>query len=156
MSCCRLSGVSAYFWRILVCWILYHFGFDTTYAQMKNKKELRGNNSKILVAFCFTVLFPTNFSVYPLFCPYWGRWPKLSHMQKLLLLIFSSFIPTSRPKYQSWGSNPCLKAQIPALRPKSLFRGQNPSLKEEEEKFLHMWKHRSSAPSGPLPKNAYL
>ena len=24
---------------------------------------------------------------------------------------------------------------------------------KEEEKFLHMWKHRSSAPSGPLPKN---
>ena len=40
-----------------------------------------------------------------------------------------------------------LEARIWALR-----GGGTKEKKEKKEIFLHMWKHRSSAPLGPLPK----
>ena len=60
------------------------------------------------------------------------RWPMISHIWGIFSSSFSSFssvhlsicrpppqIPFSRPKSQSWGPNPSLKAQILASRPKS-------------------------------------
>ena len=55
-----------------------------------------------------------------------------------LKALISASMPKSQPvgwKYQSWGSNPSLKAHTLSLK--------------EEEKFSHMWKQRSSA-AAPL------